>query len=263
MLARGVGRSHRRGSAARGRHARRSSTASSRTKARRERVGAARCCAPFPTLLRVGLAAAVAYRAEFLVWMLSTTMPLVMLALWSAVAREAPVGRFDQRGLRRLLPGHLDRAPDDRRVGGLGDGAGDQRGHARRCASCARSIRSPATAPRPWRRCPCARCSRCRSRSWCSSSPRASTSRTIRRRVHSSSPPSPAPGCSTSRSRRPSARSASIIESSLRVWELWIGRFMLLLGLPRPARRCFPRWLEQIARILPFRLFAGRFPSRC
>ncbi len=49
-----------------------------------------------PALLRVGFAEAVAYRAEFLVWMLSTTMPLIMLALWSAVAREAPVGRFGQ-----------------------------------------------------------------------------------------------------------------------------------------------------------------------
>ena len=50
-----------------------------------------------PTLLRVGLADAVAYRAELLVWLLSTTMPLVMLALWTAVARDAPVGRFGQR----------------------------------------------------------------------------------------------------------------------------------------------------------------------
>ncbi len=50
-----------------------------------------------PTLLRVGLAQAVAYRAEFLVWLLSTNMPLVMLALWTAVARDGPVGRFGQR----------------------------------------------------------------------------------------------------------------------------------------------------------------------
>ena len=49
-----------------------------------------------PTLVRVGLAEAVAYRAEMLVWLLSTTMPLVMLALMSAVARDAPVGRFGQ-----------------------------------------------------------------------------------------------------------------------------------------------------------------------
>ena len=49
-----------------------------------------------PTLVRVGLAEAVAYRAEMLVWLLSTTMPLVMLALMTAVAREAPIGRFGQ-----------------------------------------------------------------------------------------------------------------------------------------------------------------------
>lgn len=47
-----------------------------------------------PTLVRVGLADAVAYRAEMIVWLLSTTMPLVMLALMTAVARDAPVGRF-------------------------------------------------------------------------------------------------------------------------------------------------------------------------
>jgi ABC-2 type transport system permease protein len=50
-----------------------------------------------PALARVGLAEAVAYRAEFLIWILSTTMPLIMLALWSAVARDAPVGRFGER----------------------------------------------------------------------------------------------------------------------------------------------------------------------
>jgi len=47
-------------------------------------------------MLRVGLAEAVAYRAEFLVWLLSTNMPLVMLALWLAVARDGPVGRYDR-----------------------------------------------------------------------------------------------------------------------------------------------------------------------
>jgi len=43
-----------------------------------------------PTLLRIGVAETVAYRAEFLVWMLTTTMPLVMLALWTSVAAEGP-----------------------------------------------------------------------------------------------------------------------------------------------------------------------------
>jgi ABC-2 type transport system permease protein len=52
----------------------------------------------YPALLRVGFAGAVAYRAEFLIWMFSTNMPLVMLALWSAVAREGPVGGYTQQG---------------------------------------------------------------------------------------------------------------------------------------------------------------------
>lgn len=47
-----------------------------------------------PTLLRIGLAEAVAYRAEMVVWMLTMTMPLVSLALWSAVADVAPVAGF-------------------------------------------------------------------------------------------------------------------------------------------------------------------------
>ena len=50
-----------------------------------------------PTVLRVGFSEAVAYRAEMLVWVLSTTMPLVMMALWTAVAREAPIGRFGEK----------------------------------------------------------------------------------------------------------------------------------------------------------------------
>jgi len=47
-----------------------------------------------PTLLRVGVAETVAYRAEFLVWMLTSTMPLIMLALWTSVAAEAPFQDF-------------------------------------------------------------------------------------------------------------------------------------------------------------------------
>jgi ABC-2 type transport system permease protein len=49
-----------------------------------------------PTLMRVGVAEAVAYRAEMLVWVLATTMPLIMMALWTAVARDAPIGGFGQ-----------------------------------------------------------------------------------------------------------------------------------------------------------------------
>jgi ABC-2 type transport system permease protein len=59
-------------------------------------VELARAVKSFPTLLRIGVAEVVAYRAEFLVWILTTNMPLVMLALWHAVAADGPVGRFDQ-----------------------------------------------------------------------------------------------------------------------------------------------------------------------
>ncbi|MBI2375866.1 MAG: ABC-2 family transporter protein [Deltaproteobacteria bacterium] len=57
---------------------------------------ASRAVRAFPTLLKVGFAEVVAYRAEFFVWVLAYTMPLIMLALWTAVAREAPVGRFGE-----------------------------------------------------------------------------------------------------------------------------------------------------------------------
>lgn len=52
-----------------------------------------------PTMLRVGFAEAVAYRAELVVWVLATTMPLIMMALWLAVARDAPVGRMGEAEL--------------------------------------------------------------------------------------------------------------------------------------------------------------------
>ncbi len=45
----------------------------------------------FPALLRIGFAEAVAYRAEMLVWVFSTTMPIVMMLLWTTVASVAPV----------------------------------------------------------------------------------------------------------------------------------------------------------------------------
>ncbi len=52
-----------------------------------------------PTVLRVGLAEAVAYRAELLVWVLTTTMPFVMLAIFSAAAIDGPIGRYGQTEL--------------------------------------------------------------------------------------------------------------------------------------------------------------------
>ena len=53
-----------------------------------------------PVMLRVHFAEAIAWRAEFLIWVLAYTLPLIMLALWTAVAREAPVGRFGEQEFR-------------------------------------------------------------------------------------------------------------------------------------------------------------------
>ena len=44
-----------------------------------------------PTMLKVGFAEAAAYRTEMVVWVLSTTMPLVMMLLWTSIADVAPV----------------------------------------------------------------------------------------------------------------------------------------------------------------------------
>ena len=54
----------------------------------------------YPALVRIGFSEMVAYRAEFLVWILTTNMPLVMMALWHAVAADGPVGRFGQKELQ-------------------------------------------------------------------------------------------------------------------------------------------------------------------
>ena len=54
----------------------------------------ARTLRALPTLLRIGVAETVAYRAEFLVWILTTTLPLVMLGLWTSVAARGAVPRL-------------------------------------------------------------------------------------------------------------------------------------------------------------------------
>jgi ABC-2 type transport system permease protein len=46
--------------------------------------------------LRIGVAEAFAYRAEFVIWVLTSTLPLIMLAIWTAAAQGGPIGRFGQ-----------------------------------------------------------------------------------------------------------------------------------------------------------------------
>lgn len=57
----------------------------------------------FPTLLRVAAAEMVAYRAEMVIWILSATLPLVMLALWSAAADDGPLEGFGQLEFARYF----------------------------------------------------------------------------------------------------------------------------------------------------------------
>jgi ABC-2 type transport system permease protein len=60
-----------------------------------------------PTLLRIGFAEIVAYRAEMAIWVLTATMPLIMLALWNAVARDGPVAGFGQVEFARYFAAAL------------------------------------------------------------------------------------------------------------------------------------------------------------
>jgi ABC-2 type transport system permease protein len=61
----------------------------------------------FPDMLRIGFAASVAYRAELIIWILTATLPLVMLALWNAVAAGGPVAGLGQPELARYFAATL------------------------------------------------------------------------------------------------------------------------------------------------------------
>jgi ABC-2 type transport system permease protein len=60
-----------------------------------------------PTLLRIGFAEMVAYRAEMVIWILTATLPLVMLALWSAAAEGGPLLGFGQAEFARYFTVNL------------------------------------------------------------------------------------------------------------------------------------------------------------
>lgn len=45
-------------------------------------------------LFRAGWGNAVAYRAEIVIWMLTGTLPLVMMTVWLSIAEGGPVGNF-------------------------------------------------------------------------------------------------------------------------------------------------------------------------
>jgi ABC-2 type transport system permease protein len=60
-----------------------------------------------PTLVRVSFSEVVAYRAELVIWALTATLPLIMLALWSSVASEGPVADLSQADLARYFAATL------------------------------------------------------------------------------------------------------------------------------------------------------------
>jgi ABC-2 type transport system permease protein len=57
----------------------------------------------FPSLLRIAVAEMVAYRAEMIIWILTATLPLVMLALWNAAAADGPLAGFGQADFARYF----------------------------------------------------------------------------------------------------------------------------------------------------------------
>lgn len=56
-----------------------------------------------PDLARVSIAGVVAYRAEMVIWILTTLLPLIMLALWTAVAGDGPVAGYSEVSFARYF----------------------------------------------------------------------------------------------------------------------------------------------------------------
>jgi ABC-2 type transport system permease protein len=56
-----------------------------------------------PDLFRVAFAQMVAYRAEMIIWVLTATLPLIMLSIWSSAASEGPIAGMDQDDIARYF----------------------------------------------------------------------------------------------------------------------------------------------------------------
>lgn len=59
--------------------------------------------AVFAALWRLGAAETLAYRASLLVWILTTTFPLISLVLWRALAESGPIGGWAQADFDRYF----------------------------------------------------------------------------------------------------------------------------------------------------------------
>lgn len=70
-------------------------------------MSVARTARAMPAMFRIGFAELVAYRAEMVIWILSATMPLIMLALWNSVVAEAPIAGFGPTEITRYFAATL------------------------------------------------------------------------------------------------------------------------------------------------------------
>lgn len=61
----------------------------------------------WPTVQQIALSGIVAYRAEMIIWVLSATLPLVMLSLWNSAAAGGPIGGYDQLEFTRYFAVNL------------------------------------------------------------------------------------------------------------------------------------------------------------
>lgn len=60
-----------------------------------------------PDVFRVSFAGVVAYRAEMVIWILTSSMPLIMLAMWNAVVEEAPLMGYGPTEITRYFAATL------------------------------------------------------------------------------------------------------------------------------------------------------------
>lgn len=57
----------------------------------------------WPAVFRIAMAGMVAYRAEMVIWVLSATLPMVMLALWNAASAAGPLAGLSQGDFSRYF----------------------------------------------------------------------------------------------------------------------------------------------------------------
>lgn len=62
-----------------------------------------RAARAFPSMLRIGLAEMVAYRSELVIWILTASMPIVMMLVWDRVSEGASIGGYDQAAFARYF----------------------------------------------------------------------------------------------------------------------------------------------------------------